>query len=302
MLRLLAITATLAVATGCLQLRLEEPLGPVAVEATFDVVATNRRLQCEGFGFDTRCVFASADILSITADREVFEPRGDALLAVAPGRDQVKIRARVGRRVVSRGLKLEAAHAAEVFALAPAGYEIDRILLEPGSRVGLGWRALDARGRELVGRDFPAWSDPSGALGVELAGSALDLVAPDASIADVTLIGIAGDDVATVRVAPATLDAIEVVVEDTWGDALAVRVMGWDADFAVLGADLVASVVSSTPDVCVGEAAVPVGEVALLEILGPGVCAVQARVEGVDALLEASASARVAPAIPRAAP
>ncbi len=285
--------------TGCLRLQVSEPEEPVAVGAVYRFETSNRRLQCSGLA-SIDCDWAYADIVAIDADPALFAVEADAVRAVAPGRDKVRLTATIGRKQRSRRVTVEAAQPAAVWATVGGVFDVDAVWLPPGAVAELGWRAADASGRALGGEDLLAFDDPDGLVAVTSAGGrSLTLEAPDEPVAT-TLVDDAGEPVVDVLVdAEGPLDDLELWLADEDPGAPSALAVGWRDGHAAVVGEVTVTYRSLTPEICAADAATTLGQAVGVSVLAPGRCQIEATVEQADGSLTATGEGRVGPAITR---
>jgi len=284
---------------GCLQLRVSEPERPVAVGAVYRFETSNRRLQCSGLG-SIDCDWVYADILSVEADPDVFAVEGDAVRAIAPGEDRVRLTADIGRKRRSRRVAVEAAAPVAVWATVGDTFDVDAVALPPGAAAGVGWRAEDASGRALGGVDFLAFDDPDGQVVVSTDDTdQLWLEAPDEPVRT-TLVDDSGAPVLDVLVdADGPLDDLDLWVADETPGAPVALAVGWRDGYAVIVGEATVVYRSLTPDVCSGAPEAPLGTPVAFGVLAPGRCRIEATVEQAGGALTTTGEGRVGPAISR---
>ncbi|TVQ90723.1 MAG: hypothetical protein EA397_11630 [Deltaproteobacteria bacterium] len=290
---------------GCLRLQLREEEDPIAVGASFRPVATNWRLQCDGLDF-TSCHLRHAHVYAVEAPERLFSVSGARLTALDEGSARVRVHARIGQKERSRRMTLETARADDIWISSLGAVVLDAFVAPPGATLVTSWAARDRDGRRLMGDSFQAWDDPSGTIDIRPAerGPAVEMRMPASTHDAIELIGDHGARVATVRVGTPEPELLELLFDPDWGDSAQAQLIGWSGDFAILYSEVPVRWASLTPEVCEAPPDSLLGVIVSSAILQAGTCTLQASADLPGAPFETtlSASAGVAPAIPRNAP
>lgn len=290
---------------GCLRLQLRDEDQPIAVGATFRPLTTNWRLQCEG-GDLNRCRMVHAHIRSIDAPEDLFATEGSRVIALDEGSGRIHVHATIGSKERSRRMTLESAFAHEISVASLGDINIEAFVAPPGATIQTGWAATARDGRRLIGESFLAWDDPTGVVDVQPTerGPGIEMLMPDTAQESVDLIGDNGLVVATVRVDTPEPDFLELLFDPGWGDLAQAQLIGWSGSFAILYSDVPVRWSSLTPEICEAPFDGVLGSPAYAAILQAGNCTLEASADLPGAPFETTltASARVAPAIPRSAP